>query len=173
MDNLIKKIVYFILLATILSSCSTVKVTSDYDSKANFTEYKTFAFYKKGINSLKLSDIDKKRILSAVERELIRKGFTTSESPDVLVNLATNSEEYIEYSRRLESFSGWPSKTRKYTKGVISVELIDHDDKKLVWQGTASGVLNYINTKEATLNKEKQIKEFVTEIMAKYPPAAE
>ncbi len=156
---------FFIAITIVLSSCSTLKVFSDYDSETDFKEYKTYAFYKKGIKSVKLSDIDKKRILSAVEQELINKGFTNSENPDVLINIKTDSERHIDLNNNF--------RTGKYTKGLITVELIDYTDKKLVWQATATGVLNYINTKEATNNKEKQIKQFVNEIMAKYPPVAE
>ena len=41
----------FVLLCIgILISCSSVKVISDYDTKVDFSSYKTFAFYKKGID---------------------------------------------------------------------------------------------------------------------------
>lgn len=169
----IKTTAYFVLTITVLSSCSTLKVWSDFDTKTNFDKYKTFAYYKKGIKSVDLSDIDKQRILSAIDSQLKRKGYTNSKHPDLLVSIATNAEEYIEYGNLSGSFSMWPSRKRTFTKGVISIELIDYAKKKLVWQGTASGVLDFINTKEASTNKEKQIKAFVTEIMAKYPPEAE
>ena len=38
----------FLLCLVILTSCSSVKVVTDYDTKVDFTSYKTFAFYKKG-----------------------------------------------------------------------------------------------------------------------------
>ena len=45
----------FILLCLgILTSCSSVKVVSDYDTKVDFSTYKTFAFYKKGIDKAKM-----------------------------------------------------------------------------------------------------------------------
>ena len=37
-------------LLFLVASCSSVRVTTDYDTKADFSEYKTFAFYKKGID---------------------------------------------------------------------------------------------------------------------------
>lgn len=45
----------------ILSSCSSVKVATDYDAKVDFNKYKTFAFYKKGIDQAEISDLDKKK----------------------------------------------------------------------------------------------------------------
>ncbi|HHC78522.1 MAG TPA: DUF4136 domain-containing protein [Flavobacteriia bacterium] len=172
MKNLLKLSASVFLVLVLLSSCSSVRVSSDYDTKTNFEKYKTYAFYKKGINAANLSEIDKKRILSAVEVQLKNKGFAKSKHPDLLVNIATDAEEHVEFRNLNGSFSRWPS-TRRFTNGEITVELIDYADKKMVWQGTASGILNYLNTKETASNKEKQIKEFVYEIMTKYPPTAE
>ncbi len=59
------KLLLLILILGIFS-CSTVRVTTDYDAKTDFTSYKTFAFYKKGIDKAKISDLDKRRILKAI-----------------------------------------------------------------------------------------------------------
>ena len=40
------------------SSCSTVRVATDYDAKTDFSTYKTFAFYKKGIDKAKISNLN-------------------------------------------------------------------------------------------------------------------
>jgi len=58
----------------ILASCSTVRVASDYDQNVNFNEYKTYAFYKPGIDEAAISDLDKKRILRAIDAEMSSKG---------------------------------------------------------------------------------------------------
>ena len=64
-----------ILLLTMMS-CDSVRVAADYDRSVNFTSYKTFAFFKEGIDKAKVSDLDKRRILRAIESELLAKGFT-------------------------------------------------------------------------------------------------
>ena len=51
----------FLLCLVILTSCSSVRVVTDYDTKVDFTSYKTFAFYKKGIDKASVSDLDKKK----------------------------------------------------------------------------------------------------------------
>ena len=53
----ILKLLPFVLLMLIASSCVSVKVTADYDQQTNFKEYKTFAFYKKGIDKVEISDL--------------------------------------------------------------------------------------------------------------------
>jgi len=80
-------------LVFLLSSCSSVKVVADYDTATDFSQYKTFAFYKKGIDKAEISDLDKRRILKAVEAELMAKGFTKSENPDILVNIFTKAQK--------------------------------------------------------------------------------
>ena len=47
-----KKIVLLIAFATILSSCNSIRVSSDYNEEINFTEFKTYAFSKSGIDKV-------------------------------------------------------------------------------------------------------------------------
>ena len=168
---------YFTIVSLfIFSSCATVRVTSDYDASTDFTTYKTFAFYKKGIDKSEISSLDKKRILKAIESELIAKGFTKSESPDLLVNIFTKSRQKVNIYNNNYLYMGWRpwyygpnfgTQITKYTEGTLFVDLIDAKKKELAWQGIGSGGLS---TSGSVEKKEAKIKEFVTEIMAKYPP---
>ena len=79
----------------IFNSCASVKVSSDYDTSTDFSKYKTFAFYKKGIDKVEISDLDKKRILRAIERELVAKGMVKKINPDLLVSIFTETTENV------------------------------------------------------------------------------
>ena len=46
------KLLSFVVISTIFTSCSSVRVASDYDKRASFDNYKTFAFFKTGIDNL-------------------------------------------------------------------------------------------------------------------------
>ncbi len=167
-----------LVLLFLVASCSSVRVTTDYDTSADFTKYKTFAFYKKGIDKVEISDLDKKRILKAVESELLAKGFTKSENPDVLVNIFTKSRQKVDvYNNNM--YYGWHpwyygpnfgTHISQYTEGTLFIDLIDANKKELAWQGIGSGALN---TTGNISKKEERINEFVAEIMAKYPPGIE
>jgi len=165
-------------LLFMVGSCSSIRVTSDYNTSTDFSKYKTFAFYKKGIDKAEISDLDKKRILKAIESELFAKGYTKSENPDVLVNIFTKSRQKVDVYNNSHFYMGWhpwyygPNfgmHISKYTEGTLFIDLIDANKKKLAWQGIGSGALNssYNVTK-----KEARIKEFVSEIMVKYPPGS-
>ena len=85
-----------VLLLIVLASCSSVRVNSDYDKKANFESYKTYAFLKSSVDKVEISDLDKKRILRSIEESLTEKGFTKSESPDMLVSIFTKKSQRVE-----------------------------------------------------------------------------
>lgn len=63
-----------IMAFALMSSCASVDVSTDYASNADFTKYNSFAFYKPGVDKAEISDLDKRRILRAIESELKQKG---------------------------------------------------------------------------------------------------
>ena len=109
MTNKINSILFTILFSLSILSCGSIKVASDYDSDADFSNYKTFAFYKSGIDKVEISDIDKKRILKSIQNTLLNKGLTIDENPDILINIATKSSEniYIDNSFYSPYYTGW------------------------------------------------------------------
>ena len=166
------------LLAVLImvTSCSSVRVAADYDKNVDFSNYKTFAFYKTGIDKAEISDLDKRRILRAIEAEMIAKGFTKSENPDILVSIFTKSREKVNiYNNGWGPYGygwGWsPYYWGNYntvstsTEGVLYIDLIDANKKELIWQGVGTGYLTQNMEK-----KEERIKEFVKSIFEKYPP---
>jgi hypothetical protein len=171
-----------LLLALVIafSSCSAVKVAVDYDAKVNFEKYNTFAFYKTGIDKAAISDLDKKRILRAIEVELTLLGMAKSDNPDMLVSIFTKSREKVNVNQN-NNFGygfgwGWNPwmwngmnnnvNVSQYTEGTLFIDFIDKEKKELVWQGVGTGALKTQNRKK----KEERIKEFVNEIVSRFPP---
>ena len=76
-------------------SCSSVRVAADYDTGATFGNYRTYAFYKPGIDQAKISDLDKRRILHAIDQALQKKGLTKSKDPDLLVSIFTKENKEV------------------------------------------------------------------------------
>lgn len=172
------KLLPIALIAVIITSCSSVRVAADYDRQVDFNQYKTFAFFKSGIDKAEISDLDKKRILRAIEAELLAKGYTKSENPDMLVSIFTKSNQRVDVYNNSWGYGAWgwgapgwgwgwnmqPNVSTR-TQGVLFVDLIDAKKKELVWQGQGTGYLSTNMDK-----KEERIKEFVAKIMEKYPP---
>ena len=168
----------FILLCIgILTSCSSIKVVSNYDTKVDFSTYKTFAFYKKGIDKASVSDLDKKRIMRAIENELNKKGLVKSTNPDILVSIFTKSREKVNVTDNNFGYGfGWGYNPwffgstnlniNQYTEGTLFIDFIDKNKNELVWQGIGSGAMKMTNIDK----KEERINEFVNKIILAYPP---
>lgn len=169
-----------VLLFFILSSCgSSINVYSDFDKNTDFSQYKTYAFHKKSIDKVQISELDKRRILQAIESELGKKGMTKSETPDLLIGVFTKEREEVDVN---QYYNGWGYGWRGYgwgfpynwggspyvstsVEGTLFIDLIDAKKNELVWQGEGVGYLTQ-NRSE----KEAVINEFVAKILAQFPP---
>lgn len=170
-----------LLFSGLLLSCSSVSVSADYDKNVNFEQFKTYAYDKKGIDKVELSDLDKKRILRAIDAEMALKGFTKSENPDLLINIFTLARERVDVNQFNAGWGygwgwgwGWNpwmwgggmnTSVSKRIEGTLYIDLIDAKKKELIWQGVGEGILTQNVNK-----KEERITEFVKKILAKYPP---
>ena len=170
-----RKIKPFLLLAVValLSACSSVRVASDYDQSADFTNYKTFAFFKPGIDKAEISDLDKKRILRAIETEMLAKGFVKSDNPSMLVSIFTTAQQRVDVYNNYGwgwgytpwMWGGGYTTVNSSTEGTLYIDLIDAQKKDLIWQGVGTGVLTFERDK-----KQERINEFVQKIIAEFPP---
>ena len=175
-----KKIVLLIAFATILTSCNSIRVSSDYNEEINFTEFKTYAFSKSGIDKVEINDIDKKRILRAIDVELYNKGYRKSSiEPDFLINFFTKTNKKIDYypSNNYYGYavpyggmghyaSSWYLNSFSYNEGVLFIDIIDRNKNELVWQGIGKG---YIYNDKPD-NKNEKIKAMVNKILLQFPP---
>ena len=171
------KFLPLLLLLFIVSSCSSVSVNSDYDKKVDFTPYKTFAFHKNSIDKVEISDLDKKRILRSIDEVMSSKGFTKSETPDLLIAFFTKEREQVNVSQYNAGWGygwgyGWNpylwggnTSVSRYTEGTLYIDIIDAKKKELIWQGEGQG-----NLTKDTNKKDEKIKEFVSKILEQYPP---
>ena len=166
-----------VLFLFLLGSCSSIKVNSDYDQSVDFSQYKTYAFHKRGVDRVEISGLDKKRILNAIDTELSKKGMIKSDNPDLLVNIFTKERERIDVNQYNAGWGygwgyGWNpylwggrTYVSSYVEGTLYIDLIDAKKKELIWEGEGVGYLT-----ENRERKEIKINEFVAKILAQFPP---
>ncbi len=149
-----------ILFIGMFSACSSTKIT--YDQSVDFKQYRTYAFYKKGIDALPMPPKKKKIILKALSRSLQQKGLHKSTQPDLIVNVFTDIH------KRIDVYPGYytPYYRRMYVEkskeGTVYVDIVDMKRKKVVWSGS-----RYINYKS---NDIKAINRAVTKLLERFPP---
>ncbi|HTF16880.1 MAG TPA: DUF4136 domain-containing protein [Chryseolinea sp.] len=175
------KILYYILVVFAVVACSSVTTSFDYDKSADFSKYKTYAFTEHTAKLPEINQLDRDRVLAAVDTEMAKRGYTKAESsPDILVDVFLKTEEEISatatntggYGRWGYGY-GWGGGTtqvdyNKYTKGTLFISLVDRATEKIAWQGRGSKTLNE-NVKPE--RKEENIKSAIAAIFMKYPKA--
>jgi len=165
-----------------LAACSTLKVTYDYDSQADFSSYKTYAFSEDALN-LPIQQLNRDRVLRAIDTEMAAKGFSKSDSPDVLIDLHVRSEKKTEATATTTGSGmyggGWrygygggftttQVNVNEYTVGTLFVNMVDKASEKIVWQGRATKTLS---EDVSPGKREENINNGVKQIFSKYPPA--
>ena len=170
---MLKKLLLVVVLFTV-SSCVSIRVFSDYDTVTNFSTYKSFGFYKEGVDAVAISDFDKRRILKAIDTVLVNKGMEKSSTPDLLINFKVSAEEKITVDTPGWGWGwGWNpwmwggnnTNISTQTRGELFIDIIDAKTKLLVWQGKGYGGINEYSDK-----RDERIQTFVTEILKNYPP---
>jgi hypothetical protein len=173
-------VLLYTCLIVVTASCSSIKVSSDFDHHVNFASYKTYAFTKEA-EQLPIDDINRKRLIDAISNELAAKGFSKSHQPDVWVDMfvaqelkqtatATSSPNYYGGGYRYRWGGGFSTTTinvENYTEGTLFVDIVDSSTKQLVWQGRGVKTLDPDATPS---QREKNINYAVKQIFTKYPP---
>jgi len=175
-----KKLLFPILILLIAASCATIKVSSDFDKSAQFSGYKTYAFTEDALN-LNIEELNRKRLITAIENELSLKGFTKSEKPDVVIDVkitgekkqtatATSTGGYGGYGYRYGWGGGMGTTTinyDSYVEGTMFINMIDAGKTEVVWQGRGVGT---IDPEASAEKREKNINYAVKQIFTTYPP---
>ncbi len=177
-----KKLALFSVLL-IITACSSVKTSYDYDKEVDFSKYKTYAFSDETKN-LKIDDINRNRILKASESQLTAKGFTTSANPDLIVDIHIKGKQYETATATTTGMgyggyrgyrgygygSGFTSTQvsyDSYTEGTLTIAFIDKKLNQVVWQGTG---VKTIDPDANAQKREETINNAIQQIMANYPP---
>lgn len=184
----IKIISTLFLIGLILGSCSSIKITSDYDKTADFNKYKDFYYLGWAEESDKiLNDLEKDRIEKAFAAEFRNRGisFVGASEADAAVSLfivvdqKTGTTAYTNhyggygYGGRMYPGWGWGGgySTTSYHEydylvGTLIVDVFDAETKELVWQGVSSGTIS-----DNPQKREANIPRVAKAMMAKYPIA--
>lgn len=163
-----------------LSACTQFKIRTDYDSAADFRALRTYAWRPErplpsGDARFDNSLIDA-QVRAAVERVLTAKGYAKEPSarPDFLVgyHAVVKSKTDVQtidrtYGYRGVGFGDPRLHVRTYDEGTLLIDVVDPATMKLLWRGSATGV---VREKTAPEKREQRINDAVAEILEKFPP---
>jgi hypothetical protein len=173
-----KRIGWLAILGAVaaLAACSSITTNADYNPGTDFSKYKTWAWHE--TNSIK-DAIWRDRIKSALTNELRMKGLTPSESnPDLWVAAHTRLDEQTQINTYNTGWGygwGWgygagmtTSTVSQIPVGTLIVDLVDANQKQLVWRGTATKTLSPDASPET---KQENLQKALAKMFASYPPS--
>jgi len=169
----------------ILMACgSSIEVHHDWDQRADFNSYRTFAWLDQPVDkasgdarvATQSNDLLDQRVKRAVNSELVSKGLVVnSDSPDLVVVYHTGLQDKVNvtdwgytYGGRYWGYGGRDIDVYSYQQGTLIVDLIDFNRKELVWRGSAQKALD---TNPSPEQIDKTIQEAVKRIFSRYPPS--
>lgn len=182
MRNRIVALLGFAFIFTIAANqCAFAQdVRYNFDSSADFSSYKTYKWVDNP-NAEKLSDLADRQFKAAVDAQLATKNLTKVDSDDA--NLYISYQAALQQEKQYTSYnSGWgygpgwrgyrgtgitTGQTATIHVGGVDLDMYDAAKKQLVWEGTASKV---IDPKAKPDKQQKNLNKAVAKLLKNYPP---
>ena len=171
-----------LLVILVLTSCSSdIVVRSDFDKSSEILTYSRYGWLKQeeieSRNSpLTYNELNDKRIKTAVDAGLAEKGYDLNTSdPQFLVHYHITIEERSQLIETepygYSSGQFWRNshtEVRRYQEGTLILDVMDADNRELIWRGWAVSILD-----DRKLVTEELINEAVTEMLERFPSTAD
>jgi hypothetical protein len=166
-------------------ACSGVRVATDYDPSADFSNVRSYAWFdeQSGVQGDRpdVESLLDRRVRGAVDAELQRKGLARVDksAAKMLVSYHLGVEKKLDVDTintgygygRYGRYGGISTETtvREYQEGTLLIDMIDPASKQLVWRGSGQARIREYSSPE---DREKRINEAVKQILEEFPPGA-
>ena len=177
------------LLLGLLAACATgPRISSDADPRADFSAYRTFAFYSPlTIEREGYASLVSGRMKAAARAEMEARGYRYSEDdPDLWLNINAYMQRRTDvstipevdyayyYSYRYRGYVAMPywrdrTMVHRYTEGTMNIDLVDARRNALVWEGIAVG---RVTRNQDAAERDAAIDATIRDIFAAYPHRA-
>jgi len=171
-----------IAVALLLTACSGISTSTDFDPAANFGSYGTYGWVETEARTT--DDLTDSRIRSAVDASLAAKGLSKVDSGgDLAVGYQVTTAERSTYNTVSTGWGGgygrggWggagmgmsTTTEQNYTEGSIILAMFDEGTQSMVWKGTASATLDAGKSPE---DRAKSIQGAVDKMLGDFPPGS-
>lgn len=177
--------VCFVGVFGLLAACSNAPIVrSDFDPRANFADYRTFAFMEPlGTDRAGYTTLLTERLKRTASQQMEARGYTfDAKKPDLLLNFQTQVQsrtEYVgpppimwgmNYGFGTGFYGGWPGyafgpEVIQFNEGTLKVDLIDTQRKQMVWEGSGTSIIG----QQQQTASEAMVQQMMTSIFARYP----
>ena len=179
-----------VVLAALCTACSSVRTQYDFDPSADFSSWRTYAWYPGEAAETGDPRLDNPllhaRVEAAVDRTLGERGYTKKQggTPDFYVRNHLSTEQRLDIRTMNRSYVGGPhgrgwdgagwggvgwtdTHVQQYEEGTLVIDFVDASLGRLVWRG--SGTRRLSRNPEPDRVTER-VNEAVAEVLAQFPP---
>jgi len=175
----------FLISSTLfyLGGCKpSFKIQSENILQKDFSRFNSYKFFNPNsmpASNFSFSDNNKKRIYDAVAEEMKKRGFVSIQDSDLIIKIQGGTSQEIEnksptyYYPYNYGYYGYPyywardpwmydDISKKTT--MIIIDVLDAENKQLLWQGTGYGVLS-----EKPDLVEINLRKAIADIFSQFP----
>ncbi len=171
-------------LVSLVGCKPTFKIQSENVQNKDFSRFNSYKFFNPDnmpASNFSFSDKNKKRIFDAVAEEMGRRGYVSVQGADLIIKIQGGTSQEIENRQPTYydpyaynyGYYGYPyywsrdpwmydDISKKTT--MIIIDVLDADNKQLLWQGTGYGVLS----DKAEL-VEVNLRKAIADIFSQFP----
>ena len=167
-----------VLAVTMATAAWGQKVTYNFSQQADFSKFHTYKWVQIP-EGVKLDDLTRNQIMSALDAELAKKGLTKTDSDSA--DLYIGFQVAVDKQTQLNAYNtgwgyggGWyggggmtTATTSTILNGSMALDMYDAPKKELVWRGIATKTLDPGAKPE---KKQKNIQKVAEKLMKNYPP---
>ncbi len=185
-----------LFLGFVLAGCSSGgNIISDHDKSAPFGSYKTYNFMPgAGPEAEGYKSFFSQYMVAAITIEMEKRGYTTSDDPDLLVNFNAILQDKTKVTTSPSSsmgagyygyrggryggyggYGGWggygyatETHVSQYTEGTFNIDIVDAKKHQLVWEAVGVGKV----TEKKLANLEEGVMNGVPKFFSLYPYVA-
>jgi hypothetical protein len=185
MNKLFKIATTLIAIMLITACSSTTNIRSDYDRSVDFSQFSTYGYFNPmGIENPNYSSLLGQMFRDAIDAQMQSRGYVLSDNPDLLINVSAQMQDKTQvrtysdpmyggyYGYRGGRYGAWggygygtSTHVSQYTEGTVNIDMVDIDQKRMVWEGVAIGRVN----EKKNDNLRQDIMDGVAEMFQNYP----
>lgn len=180
-----KLLLFLTITILLLTSCAKVQVSQDFADTYNFANARAYNWNTElqdnATGAIKDNELLADRFVAAINTTLTSQGFSISDNPDFLVSYTYQISNRIQLDfiepalgfgyGRYDRFGGFGvrsgSSVRQYDRGLLTINIHDSSEGKLIWKGNGTREVFTHNTPERLT---KTVNELVISTLAQFPP---
>lgn len=172
----------FLMFGLLVACSSAPVVRSDFDPRADFASYRSFAFMEPlGTDRAGYTTLLTERLKRATALQMESRGYVYREKePDLWINFQSQVQSKTEYvapppmmwgaGYGFGFYGGWPGyafgpNVIQYDEGTVKVDLIDTRRRQMVWEGVGTTPVD--NPQQSA--SDAMVENMVSSIFARYP----